>query len=49
MGLLANDFYQYSLPAFTIELTIKDRFPRSKIKLPVCYRDNNFPPHDASL
>ena len=49
MGLLANDFYEYSLPAFTIELSIEDRFPGPEIKLAVCYRDNDLTSHDGSF
>jgi hypothetical protein len=49
MGLLANDFYEHSLPSFTIELAIKDRFPRSEVKLAVCYCDDNLTSHDGSF
>lgn len=43
------DFYQYSLLSSSVELSIKDLFPRTKIQFPFCYCHYYVSPHYLSL
>jgi hypothetical protein len=44
--LLANNFYQCTLPPSTVKLTIENLFPRTKIQFAFRDRHHDFPSHD---
>src|ERR1700732_1809557 len=48
-GSFANDLYQNAFAAPSIELTVKDLFPRSEVELPAGDCNDHFPSHERSL
>ncbi len=47
--LFANNFHQYPLASSSIELTVEDLLPRSKIKFTTRHSDDYFTSHDLAL
>ena len=47
--LFANNFHQYPLASSSIELTVEDLLPRSKIKFTICHSYYNLTPHNLAL
>ena len=43
------DLYQYALLSPSIELPVKNLFPRTKIQFPFCYGHYDFSPHYLPL
>ena len=46
---LPDDFHKDSFLSSTVEFTIKNLFPCTKIQIPFRYGDNHFPAHDLPL
>ena len=47
--LFSNNLNKHPFSSFTVKFTIKDLFPWTKVKMPVCDCNNNFPSHYSSF